>query len=152
MATPWLHKSFSVNDARLAMKTSNSKVAIVTGASRGIGAAIARRLGTDGFTVVVNYAGSAEAAESLVREIENAGGRAQAVQADVSDPVAVASWPSLKGESRSFEARSRTWLMNLLTAPSMRDVEPRCLPSVAFTPSGPLVYRWQIDHSAAQDR
>jgi 3-oxoacyl-[acyl-carrier protein] reductase len=90
MATPWLHKSFSVSDARLTMKTSNSKVAIVTGASRGIGAAIARRLGTDGFTVVVNYAGSAEAAESLVREIENVGGRALAVKADVSDPVAVA--------------------------------------------------------------
>jgi 3-oxoacyl-[acyl-carrier protein] reductase len=72
------------------MKTQNSKIAIVTGASRGIGAAIARRLGTDGFTVVVNYAGSAQAAESLVREIENAGGRALAVQADVSDPLAVA--------------------------------------------------------------
>ena len=90
MSTPWLHKSFSVSDARLTMKTSNSKVAIVTGASRGIGGAIARRLGTDGFAVVVNYAGSAEAAESLVHEIENAGGQALAVQADVSDPVAVA--------------------------------------------------------------
>lgn len=90
MATPWLHKSFTGGDPQLAMKTQNSKIAIVTGASRGIGAAIARRLGTDGFTVVVNYAGSAQAAESLVREIENAGGRALAVQADVSDPVAVA--------------------------------------------------------------
>jgi 3-oxoacyl-[acyl-carrier protein] reductase len=90
MATPWLHKSFWVSDRPLTMKTSNSKVAIVTGASRGIGAAIARRLGTDGFTVVVNYSGSAKAAESLVREIENAGGRALAVQADVSDRVAVA--------------------------------------------------------------
>src|ERR1700741_796420 len=90
MATPWLHKSFSGCDPPLAMKTPNSKIAIVTGASRGIGAAIARRLGTDGFTVVVNYAGSAQAAESLVREIENAGGRALGVQADVSDPDAVA--------------------------------------------------------------
>jgi 3-oxoacyl-[acyl-carrier protein] reductase len=72
------------------MKTSNSKVAIVTGASRGIGAAISRRLGSDGFTVVVNYAGSAEAAESLVRENETAGGRSMAVQADVSDSGAIA--------------------------------------------------------------
>jgi 3-oxoacyl-[acyl-carrier protein] reductase len=83
-------EKFWVSDRPLTMKSSNSKVAIVTGASRGIGAAIARRLGTDGFTVVVNYAGSAKAAESLVREIENAGGRALAVQADVSDRVAVA--------------------------------------------------------------
>src|ERR1700752_4130189 len=90
MATPWLHKSFSGSDPPLAMKTLNSKIAIVTGASRGIGASIARRLGSDGFTVVVNYSGSAKAAESLVREIEHAGGRALAVQADVSDRIAVA--------------------------------------------------------------
>jgi 3-oxoacyl-[acyl-carrier protein] reductase len=71
------------------MKNPSSKVAIVTGASRGIGAAISRRLANDGFCVVVNYAGSADAAESLVTEIEKAGGRALAVKADVSDPVAV---------------------------------------------------------------
>jgi len=58
--------------------------------------------------------------------------------------ASVASWQSLKGESRSFWATARTWLLDLFTAPSMRDVEPRCLPSVAFTPSGPLVYQWQI--------
>ena len=71
------------------MKNPSSKVAIVTGASRGIGAAISRRLATDGFDVIINYAGSADAAESLVTEIEKAGGRALAVKADVSDPVAV---------------------------------------------------------------
>ncbi|MGO4338824.1 SDR family oxidoreductase [Labrys sp. KB_33_2] len=72
------------------MTMNGSKVALVTGASRGIGAAIARRLAQDGFSVVINYGGNTERAEALVREIEGTGGRALALQADVSDPVAVA--------------------------------------------------------------
>ena len=66
-----------------------TQVAIVTGAARGIGAAVATRLGQDGYAVVVNYAGSADEAASVVHAIREAGGQAVAVKADVADPVAV---------------------------------------------------------------
>lgn len=64
--------------------TRNAQIAIVTGASRGIGAAIARRLSNDGFAVVVNYAASASEADALAAELNAAGGRAIAVKADVA--------------------------------------------------------------------
>ena len=60
------------------------KVAVVTGASKGIGAEIARQLAAEGASVVVNYASSKQGAEKVVAQITQAGGRAVAVQADVS--------------------------------------------------------------------
>lgn len=61
------------------------QVAVVTGASRGIGAAIAKRLAKEGALVIVNYQGSRERAEQVKKEIEEAGGRAALWQCDVSD-------------------------------------------------------------------
>ena len=65
------------------------KVAVVTGASKGIGAGIAKHLATEGAAVVVNYSSSKEGAERVVSEIKSAGGKAIAVQANVANKTEI---------------------------------------------------------------
>ncbi len=73
------------------MPTHAHKVAIVTGGSRGIGAAVAQRLAREGVSVVVNYAGDKDAADEVVAAIGSDGGDAVAIRANVADPEAVAA-------------------------------------------------------------
>ena len=73
------------------MTAQAPKVAIITGSSRGIGASIAKRLAANGLTVIVNYAGRAVDADQVVTDITAQGGKAVAIQADVSVPAQVAA-------------------------------------------------------------
>jgi len=77
------------SDTGGAAQPNERRGAVVTGSSRGIGAATARRLARDGFAVTVNYLTNRDLAEAVVRDIEAAGGRAIVRQGDVADPVAV---------------------------------------------------------------
>lgn len=70
----------------------DGKVALVTGASRGIGRAVAIELAKEGATVAINYAGNVVAAEEVKNIITDMGGKAMIVQADVSDEQAASEW------------------------------------------------------------
>jgi NAD(P)-dependent dehydrogenase (short-subunit alcohol dehydrogenase family) len=82
---------FSDGGDEMTMTDQEKGAVIVTGASRGIGAAIAQKLAGDGYGVIVNYAADAEGAESVVSAIRAKGGRAEAVRADVAAPDQVAA-------------------------------------------------------------
>lgn len=118
--------------ATAAATAPGTRVALITGGARGIGAATARALAAAGWAVAVNYRQSADAAAALVTEIVGAGGRAQAFAADISDPAQMAS---LVNDVESAFRRVDCFVHN--ATPALRSVKVEaaslddCLPYLA---------------------
>ena len=111
------------------MSKLTGKVAVVTGASKGIGAGIARRLAAEGAAVVVNYASSREGADKVVADIESAGGKAVAVQGNVA---AAADVNRMFAEAKSAFGSSTSWSTTRASTGSTRS---RRSPRTSFTGS-----------------
>jgi 3-oxoacyl-[acyl-carrier protein] reductase len=85
-------------------KKLEGKIALITGGSRGIGAAIAKRLAADGANVAITYTKGADAAASVAKEIERAGGKAIAIQADAADADGPRSHVRINGTETDSKA------------------------------------------------
>ena len=109
----------------------DGKVALVTGASRGIGRAIAVRLGRDGAAVVVNYSGNQKAARETVAAVEAASGRAVAVQGDVGRSA------TYNGSSTPSSSISASSTSSSTTQASCSTSRLRMLPKRSTTGSSP---------------